>query len=176
MNAPQDLPASLLRPGVLQRGARQTLSEQLCASIAQRIRSGDLAAGARLPSVRDCAKAQRLSPSTVVAAYDQLQAQGLVQARLHRGYFVRDVASHAPNHAATSEPVTPLAPALAAPVDATALIRGMFQGAKGQSVQLPGQLYSCRNAIRLYFFRAASQYTRRFAGMRREHASGFACA
>ena len=133
MNAPQDLPASLLRPGVLQRGARQTLSEQLCASIAQRIRSGDLAAGARLPSVRDCAKAQRLSPSTVVAAYDQLQAQGLVQARQHRGHFVRDVASHAADHAATSEPVTPLAPALAAPVDATALIRGMFQGAKGQS-------------------------------------------
>lgn len=126
MNAPQEPPAL-----ALQRGARQTLSEQLCASFAQRIRSGDLASGARLPSVRDCARAQRLSPSTVVAAYDRLQAQGLVQARQQRGYFVRDAAAQV----ATAERAPlPAAPALAAPVDATALIRGMFQGAEGQPI------------------------------------------
>ena len=124
MNAPQDLPGDALK-----RGARQTLSEQLCGNFARRIRSGNLAAGARLPSVRDCAKSQRLSPSTVVAAYDQLQAQGLVQARQHRGYFVREAAGPG----ATRETVAPHTPALAAPVDATALIRGMFQAAKGQS-------------------------------------------
>jgi DNA-binding GntR family transcriptional regulator len=31
-----------------------------------------------------------VSPSTVVAAYDQLLAQGLVEARKNRGFFVRE--------------------------------------------------------------------------------------
>ena len=43
-------------------------------SIAERIRSCLLAPGARLPSVRQCAEQQGVSVSTVVAAYDQLQA------------------------------------------------------------------------------------------------------
>ena len=50
-------------------------------SIAERIRSCLLAPGARLPSVRQCAEQQGVSVSTVVTAYDQLQAQGLVEAR-----------------------------------------------------------------------------------------------
>jgi len=41
--------------------------------------------GARLPSVRDCAQRHRVSPATVVGAYDLLQAQGLVEARPQRG-------------------------------------------------------------------------------------------
>jgi DNA-binding transcriptional MocR family regulator len=42
-----------------------------------------------LPSVRECAARHGVSPSTVVGAYDLLQAQGLVQARPQRGFFVR---------------------------------------------------------------------------------------
>jgi hypothetical protein len=49
-----------------------------------------LPAGARLPSVRECARQQGVSPYTVVAAYDQLLAQGLVEARSQRGFYVRD--------------------------------------------------------------------------------------
>ena len=105
-------------PALLQR-AGATLTEQLAARYAERIAQRLLAPGARLPSVRDCAERHRVSPSTVVGAYDLLQAQGLVEARPQRGFFVR--APRAPQparaHAAAPGP---------APVDATALIRSMF--------------------------------------------------
>ena len=68
----------------------QSLAEQLAQRLAERIRSRLLESGSRLPSVRQCALQQGVSPSTVVAAYDQLLAQGLVEARPHRGFFVRN--------------------------------------------------------------------------------------
>ena len=52
--------------------------------------------GARLPSVRDARAAHRVSPATVVGAYDLLQAQGLVEARPQRGFFVRERRAGAP--------------------------------------------------------------------------------
>ena len=69
----------------------QTLTEQLAARFASRIRDHLLPAGTRLPSVRQCAQQQGVSPSTVVAAYDHLQAQGLIEVRPQRGFFVREV-------------------------------------------------------------------------------------
>lgn len=75
---------------MLTRSSNHTLTEQLAERFAERIRSRLLPAGARLPSVRECARQQGVSPYTVVAAYDQLQAQGLVEARSQRGFFVRD--------------------------------------------------------------------------------------
>ena len=74
----------------LSRQAERTLAEQLAAQFAERIRQRLLLAGARLPSVRECARRHTLSPSTVVAAYDRLLAQGLVEARRQRGFFVRE--------------------------------------------------------------------------------------
>lgn len=68
-----------------------TLTQQLAERLAERIRTRLLPAGARLPSVRECARQQGVSPYTVVAAYDLLQAQGLVEARPQRGFFVRDI-------------------------------------------------------------------------------------
>ncbi len=126
MNAPADLPTRLLM-----RDSGQTLSEQLAALFAERIARRALAPGARLPSVRECARVHGVSPSTVVAAYDQLQAQGLAEARRQRGFFVRGAS---PQRSAAA-PAT-LMPRLAPPVDATALIRGMFQGQPGR--QGPG--------------------------------------
>ena len=76
---------------MLTKSSSLTLAEQLCARFADRIRSRLLASGARLPSVRQCALQQQVSPSTVVAAYDQLLALGLVEARKNRGFFVRDL-------------------------------------------------------------------------------------
>lgn len=121
---------------MLMRNASQSLTEQLSARFAQRIRDRLLAPGARLPSVRQCAQQQGVSPSTVVAAYDQLLAQGMVEARKNRGFFVREAR---PEPAA----VAPAGKGQAAggrwsgaagdpgsrgpvPIDATALIRGMF--------------------------------------------------
>jgi len=90
-----------------------------------RIRQRLLAPGARLPSVRECARRHAISPSTVVAAYDLLLAQGLVEARKQRGFFVRDDA-----RASQTEAVAPSAhglPRRVVPLSATTLMRGMFQ-------------------------------------------------
>ena len=75
---------------MLLKTPNQSLTEQLSQRLAQRIRDRLLPAGARLPSVRECAQAQGVNPSTVVAAYDQLLAWGLVEARPRRGFFVRE--------------------------------------------------------------------------------------
>lgn len=110
---------------MLMKTASQSLTEQLCARFAERIRSHLLAPGARLPSVRLCAGQQGVSVSTVVAAYDQLQAQGLVVARKNRGFFVRDaslnrLAAPAGKAQAASKNISN------APVNAGLLMRGMF--------------------------------------------------
>ena len=62
---------------MLTRTSTQSLTEQLAGRFAERIRNRLLAPGARLPSVRECARQQGVSPHTVVAAYDQLLAQGM---------------------------------------------------------------------------------------------------
>ena len=66
---------------MLMKASSQSLTEQLAGRFAERIRNRLLAPGARLPAVRQCAQQHGVSPSTVVAAYDQLLAQGLVEAR-----------------------------------------------------------------------------------------------
>ena len=78
----------------LSRQAALTLTQQLAERLAERIHMRLLPAGARLPSVRECARQQGVSSYTVVAAYDLLQAQGLVEARPQRGFFVRDYAQN----------------------------------------------------------------------------------
>lgn len=130
-----DTPALTRSPG-------STLTEQLAAQFGERIRQRLLAPGARLPSVRECARRHGVSPHTVVAAYDQLLAQGLVEARRQRGFFVRErgrdeatgragAASASPHAARSPGPEGGPAPRVA-PVDATALIRGMFHGVGGR--------------------------------------------
>ena len=153
---------------MLMKSASQSLTEQLCARFAERIKTRLLAPGARLPSVRLCAQQQGVSVSTVVAAYDQLQAQGLVVARKNSGFFVRDGSSGGVGPASSAsntvpgqetprldaiekiaiDSVSPLAhdtstgrtaswaAARHAPVDATALIRGMFHS--GNNKPQPG--------------------------------------
>jgi DNA-binding transcriptional MocR family regulator len=109
----------------LSREADVSLTEQLAGRIKEQIRQQLLAPGARLPSVRECARRHAVSPHTVVAAYDQLLALGLVEARKQRGFFVRDTA---PQRAAHGNPTSAdHAPAHPLPISATALIRGMFQ-------------------------------------------------
>jgi DNA-binding transcriptional MocR family regulator len=104
------------------RTALASLPEQLAQWLAARMQGRAWAAGARLPSVRDAAQRYGLSPSTVVAAYDQLQAQGLVEARAQRGFFVRAAATgRSTPHAAAVAPLRP------PPGDAAALVRSMFE-------------------------------------------------
>ena len=116
-------------PPDLTRGADVTLTDQLAARYAERITQRLLPAGARLPSVRECARRHAVSASTVVAAYDRLLAQGLIVARRQRGFFVRD-ALRAPVPGETAPVPGEAAPVPAhglAPLSATTLMRGMFQ-------------------------------------------------
>ena len=114
---------------MLMKTSTQSLTEQLAGLLAERIRTRLLAPGARLASVRECARLQGVSPSTVVAAYDQLLAQGLVEARRNRGFFVRDRGGRGSELSNAAEPVVLTAgevPLRRPPVNAAALIRGMF--------------------------------------------------
>ena len=112
--------APLLAP--LSREADATLTEQLSSRFAERIRQRLLAPGSRLPSVRECARRHGVSAYTVVAAYEQLLAQGLVEARKQRGFFVREQSVRD----AARPPAQPAARQIA-PLSAIALVRSMFQ-------------------------------------------------
>ncbi len=138
---------------MLMRTSSLSLTDQLVARFTERIKNRLLAAGARLPSVRQCAALNGVSPHTVVAAYDQLVAAGLVEARKQRGFYVRDIqlmqGSASAMHVGQNNPATKkiavedlpgglslrastgLTGRLQARIDATALIRGMFHHNRG---------------------------------------------
>jgi len=111
----------------LSRASNIPLAQQLAQRFAERIGQRLMLPGARLPSVRECARHHGVSPYTVVAAYDQLLAQGLLEARKQRGFFVREPVAPRAARAAPAAAPRP------APVDATALIRGMFQADAGRA-------------------------------------------
>ena len=121
--------------GGLARDAGTTLSEQLASRFADQIRQRVLAPGSRLPSIRDCARRQQISASTVVAASELLLAQGLVEAQRQRGFFVRET-SRPGRSGAGADTALPGKARMPLPVSATTLMRGMFQGPGGQP--MPG--------------------------------------
>lgn len=61
-----------------------TVMDAIRAKIAQRA----LAPGERLPSIRGLSLALKVSPSTVVEAYDRLAAEGLIRPRPGSGFYV----------------------------------------------------------------------------------------
>ncbi len=65
-----------------------TRVEQVIQSVRARIAARLLAPGARLPSIRACAAAERVSKSTVVEAYDRLVADGTISSRPGSGFYV----------------------------------------------------------------------------------------
>jgi DNA-binding transcriptional MocR family regulator len=116
--------------------AEETLSQQLADHLARHCDSGRLSAGSRLPSVRDGARRFGVSAATMVAAYDLLLARGLIQARPQRGHFVRE----APAARLVAARHAPSTPPVGAPVDATALMRGMFDGRHAEASPGSGTL------------------------------------
>ena len=66
--------------------------EKFADQIAELIRSGMLAPGEKVPSVRPASRTYGVSPSTVFQAYYLLEDRGLIQARARSGYFVRELA------------------------------------------------------------------------------------
>ncbi len=68
-----------------------SLYEYLYRRLRDDILSGALPAGERLPSKRALAEHLRVSVITVEGAYQQLEAEGYVDARPRRGFFVSPV-------------------------------------------------------------------------------------
>lgn len=67
------------------------LYQQIYEYIRDEIRGGKLLAGERLPSTRSLAEHLQVARSTVDFAYGQLVAEGYLEAKPHRGYFVSRV-------------------------------------------------------------------------------------
>lgn len=62
--------------------------EQLRLTVLARVRSGELAAGTKIPTVRALAKQLNLAPNTVARAYRELEQDGVVQTRGRLGSFI----------------------------------------------------------------------------------------
>jgi len=65
-------------------------------SVLEQIDSGGLKPGDKAPSLRRLASRMRVSLSTVLMAYGQLESEGVLEARPKSGYFVRSRASRLP--------------------------------------------------------------------------------
>lgn len=91
--------------------------EKFADQIADLIRSGVLAPGEKVPSVRHASRTYGVSPSTVFQAYYLLEDRGLISARARSGYFVRELAQHP-----LAEPETSAQAAQTTEVDVSELV------------------------------------------------------
>ena len=73
----------------LDAGSKKPLYRQLAEAITEKIHSGELSSGERLPSVRDLALEVRINPNTVARAYRELEVAARVVSEPGRGVFIR---------------------------------------------------------------------------------------
>ncbi|WP_406721125.1 PLP-dependent aminotransferase family protein [Thioclava litoralis] len=67
-----------------------TKTERLIEALRDRIAARALGPGDRMPSIRRFAEQMKVSPSTVVEAYDRLAAEGVIRARRGAGFYVAE--------------------------------------------------------------------------------------
>jgi len=72
----------------LSRDVALPLSLQLANQLQGAIEAGRVAAGTRLPSTRALARTLGVSRNTVLAAYDELTARGLIRSRRGSGMYI----------------------------------------------------------------------------------------
>jgi GntR family transcriptional regulator len=84
---------------VLNRKGGVPVRDQIRAQVELKILGGELASGARLPSVRALARRLKVHPNTVSAAYQDLEGAGHLELRPGSGVFVRGVGPHDPREA-----------------------------------------------------------------------------
>lgn len=82
---------------ILDEQSPDPLYLQVYRRLAQRIRSGELRDGEKLPSKRALATHLRISMSTVETAYDMLVTQGYVTARARSGYYANGIGDLIPD-------------------------------------------------------------------------------
>lgn len=75
-------------PIAIAPGDGRSLTRQIADAVRMRITTGDLATGARLPSVRGLAEQLGINPNTVAKAYTQLSNEGWLSSQPGQGLFV----------------------------------------------------------------------------------------
>jgi DNA-binding transcriptional MocR family regulator len=64
------------------------LYRSVAQEISDMIRDGSLTVGDQIPSVRALSESRKVSPATILKAYETLEADGLIEARPRSGYYV----------------------------------------------------------------------------------------
>ena len=72
----------------IDRSRAESLSLQIVHQLQEAIKAGRVARGTRLPSTRSLARSLCVSRNTVLAAYEELTARGLVRSRRGAGIYV----------------------------------------------------------------------------------------
>jgi GntR family transcriptional regulator len=67
---------------------REPIYRQLAAQIREGVARGQLAAGDRLPSVRDLSRRLVVNPNTIARVYTELEREGVLHTRQGMGVFV----------------------------------------------------------------------------------------
>jgi GntR family transcriptional regulator/MocR family aminotransferase len=89
----------------LELDGRGPLYDQLTRALKGSILDGRITAGTQLPPTRELAEELELSRTTVLAAYEQLRAEGFIDGRVGSGSYVSDLqAKPATHHADTTAP------------------------------------------------------------------------
>jgi GntR family transcriptional regulator len=82
----------------LSRGSMVPLYRQLAAELRERIVSGAVAEGYRLPPERELASRLDVNRTTVLQAYQQLKDEGLIASKVGKGTFVLPASVVTPHH------------------------------------------------------------------------------
>jgi DNA-binding transcriptional MocR family regulator len=104
------------------------LYEELASQVGALIRGGTLKPGERMPSVRQTCRERRVSPATVLRAYELLESHGLIETRPRSGYYVRSQFRAAPS------PRSARAAARTGRVDVSDLVFEILEAARDRDV------------------------------------------
>jgi DNA-binding transcriptional regulator YhcF (GntR family) len=74
----------------IEKGSAAPISRQIAQQIVSLCASGNLAPGARLPSVRELARTLAVNQNTILRVYERLCREGLLEMRQGQGTFVAE--------------------------------------------------------------------------------------
>jgi GntR family transcriptional regulator / MocR family aminotransferase len=101
------VPTTVLPEVVFEAASRQPLNAQLVQALKQAIASGRLRVGTKLPPSREAAVQLGVGRNTVVDAYSQLMAEGLIETQGRHGSMVAASPAKRVMHSASSHQVSP---------------------------------------------------------------------
>lgn len=84
-------------------GGREPPYQQIRVQVLEAVTSGRLAAGGRLPTIRQLAADLDLAANTVARAYRELEADGVIETRGRKGSFVCERPATNPGSAAARQ-------------------------------------------------------------------------